>query len=129
MVGIRLLILERTRIESAVHLRQILMARANAQIDYVGSGKNFDVGYLDLKRGKLRDAGAHRFNSRLRRTGKRARRQNGHMGVRSAAGNQFPSQMIQEFTQRIREIGDQGVVVHPILPARAPAILISYPRF
>jgi hypothetical protein len=82
-----------------MHLDQLVMAAADAEVYYVRWGKDLHLADLDFKWSKIGKQIASRVNSQLWVSGERARRQNGDVGVGAATGNQLAPQIIQKLAK------------------------------
>ena len=106
MVRKRLLVVQRTGVHHLMHLDQLVMAAADAEVHHVRRGKDLYLADLDFKRSKIGKQSASRVNGELWGSGERSRRQNGDVGMGSTPGNQLAPQIIQKLAKARGKVGN-----------------------
>ena len=125
MVGKRLVEAERPDVHGAMHACQVGSASADLKIDYVGDGENADFGQLHIE-------GIPTFGERPRLFRgvppighKRTRGQHADVRVRVVARNELPAKVIEERSEGIGDVDDQGESVQP-LPGGDEAMRVAW---
>src|SRR5579859_4045710 len=79
MIGVRLLVMHRPHVQHPMHVEQVLVATADAEVHYIRLGKQLHRTYLDVKRRKIGDERPDSLDGHLWCSGKWARRQDCYM--------------------------------------------------
>ena len=113
MVGKGFFERERAVIECAVHFSQFPSTLLDADVHHISFRENLNVPSYNFKWRELGDNALCLFDSRTDILAKRPRRQNGHVCMWKAAGDQFSPQLVEKSSQRIRNINYQREEVDP----------------
>src|SRR5579872_1807508 len=121
MVGKGLVKGEGALIESSVHFLQLALALFDPNEDDIGSREHLDGAGDNFEGRELGGYGARPLDCGAGIGGELARRQNGDMRPRQTPRHQLSAEVIEELSQRIGNIKNQGEEVGSLSAVRTKA--------